>query len=461
MRRWPRCAPVTTRGSTDRVNRPVVAAVAAAVVLAAAAGCAHRTERGRARLSSVPNAIPTATARATVVRATSSISGVIAPLQNVAITSQLAEPTDAVNVNEGDHVRAGQVIAVLDTTDLRAQLAQAQASVATDFRNAASADAKVTQARYTQQLNIGQSGDQVRSAAAALAQSRQTLANDTLTLNRDRQLLANGYIAQSQYDQEATQVANDQAAVRSATATLESARTSQQVNGTQSAGLQAATVASAAADAAAAHATVGQAQAQVRQLQSQIAKATIVSPIDGVVVNRNLNPGEYPGSRTIFTLQQLNHVYAELNASSSDTFAIPVGAPVAVAVSGSGARTYRGTVVAVLGQVTPGSTDFTVKVLIGNADGKLQSGLPVTATTSLPPVRGIGIPTAAFLDETHTSVMVADDELVDVIAKSAQVHEVASDGTTSIVTGLKPGTTVVANGQLGIQNGQSIAQNGP
>ena len=42
-----------------------------------------------------------------------------------------------------------------------------------------------------------------------------------------------------------------------------------------------------------------------------------------------------------------------------------------------------------------------------------------------------------------------------------RVHEVASDGTTSIVTGLKPGQVVVANGQLGITDGQSLAQNGP
>ncbi len=428
--------------------------------LVAAAGCAHRgAAGGRTRIASAPNAIPTATARSTTVHSTTSISGIIAPLQNVAITSQLAEPADAVNVNEGDHVRAGQVIAVLDTADLRAQLAQAQATVETDARNAASADAKVSQARYTQRLNIGQSGDQVRAAAAALAQARQTLTNDQLTLARDRQLLSSGYIAQSQYDQQATQVKNDQAAARSAQAGLESARTNAQVTGTQSSGLQAADVQAAVADANAAHATIGQARAQVQQLQAQIAKATIASPVDGVVVNRNMNPGEYPGGRTIFTIQQLSHVYASLNASSSDTFAIPVGAPVAVTVSGSGTRTYRGAVVAVLGQVTPGSTNFTVKVLIANADGKLQSGLPVSATASLPPVSGIGIPTAAFLDDTHTTVMVADDELVDVVAKKVQVHEIASDGTTSIVTGLKAGQTVVANGQLGIGDGQSIASN--
>ncbi len=434
----------------------IVALLAAAVLIGGCGG--QQSHRRGARVGASPNPIPTAVARQTTVRASSSISGVIAPLQNVAITSQLAEPALSVRVSEGDRVGAGEVIAVLDTTDLRAQLAQAQATVEADVRNAASASAKVAQARYTQQLNIGQSGDQVRSAQAAVAAAQSTLNNDLLTLQRDRSLLSSGYIAQSQYDQAQTQVNSDRSALRTAQANLQSAATSQQVNGTTNSGLQAANVASAAADARAAAATIGEAQAQVRQYQASIAKATIVSPVAGVVVNRNLNPGEYPGARTIFTIQQLDHVYAELNASSADTFAIPVGAPVSLSAAGA-TRSYTGKVVAVLGQVTPGSTDFTVKVLVANPDGKLQSGIPVTASAALPPVRGVGIPTTAFLDDTHTSVMVADDELVDTVAKLVHVKELGSDGTTSVVSGLKPGQTVVSNGQLGVTDGQSLAQN--
>jgi RND family efflux transporter MFP subunit len=379
-------------------------------------------------------------------------------LQNVAITSQLVEAADSVPVNEGDRVHAGQVIAVLDTADLRAQLAQAQATVVTDQRTAESDDAKVTQSRYTQRLNIDQGGDQVQTARAALAQANQTLTNDELNLTRDQQLLTSGYVAQQAVDLQATTVANDRSAVRTAQASLQSAQTNQSVNGTTSVGLTAATVASAAADARAAHAVVQQALAAVQQLQTQISKATVVSPIDGVVVNRNLNPGEYPGSRTIFTLQQLNNVYAELNASSVDTFAIPVGAPVTLSVAGTSSTSYTGKVVAVLGQVTPGSTNFTVKVLVSNPDEKLQSGIPVTAVTSLPPVTGVGIPTTAFLDETHTTVIIADDELVDTVAKTVHVHEIGANATTSIVTGIKAGQSVVSNGQLGVTDGQSLAQ---
>jgi len=444
-------------GTAPIIRNPATAKRCALLLaLLVLAGCARSGARVRPAPSSNP--IPTVTAKLTTVRATSTISGVIAPLQNVAITSQLSEPTDAVTVNEGDRVHAGETIAQLDTADLQAQLEQDEATVLTDERTAESDDAKVTQSRYTQRLNIDQGGDQVQSARAALAQAEQTLKNDTLNLQRDQQLVASGYVAQQAVDQQQTLVTNDQAAVRTAQATLQSALTNQSVNGTTAVGLQAADVASAEADARAAHAVVAQAQAAVKQVQTSIAKATIVSPIDGVVVNRNLNPGEYPGSRTIFTLQQLDQVYAELNASSADTFAIPVGAPVTMSVAGAGGRSYAGRVVAVLGQVSPGSTNFTVKVLVSNPDEKLQSGLPVTAVTTLPAVTGVGIPTTAFLDDTHSTVMIADDELVDVVAKTVKVQEIGSDGTTSIVTGLKSGQSVVSNGQLGISDGQSLAQ---
>ena len=308
--------------------------VLAAAVLAS--GCNRQAQRTRTAPS--PNPIPTAVAHQTTVHASSIISGFIAPLQNVAITSALSEPTDRVLVNEGDHVRAGQVLAVLDTADLRAQLAQAQATVVSDERTAASNDAKVVQTRYTATLNIGSGNNQVTSAQAALAQAKQNLANDQLNLTRDKQLVAQGYLAQQTLDQQQTTVVNDQAAIRNAEANVQTAIINQSVNGNTSQGLQAANVASAVADANASHAVIDQARAQVQQLQTSIDKATIYSPVDGVVVNRNLNPGEYPGSRTIFTVQQLSDVYAELNASGADTFAIPQGAPVTLTVPGSGRK---------------------------------------------------------------------------------------------------------------------------
>jgi HlyD family secretion protein len=435
--------------------KAVVRGALALALVAAFAGCAHAARRPRGASSPAP--VPTVAAKLTTVRGSVTISGVIAPLQNVAISSSLIEPTDSVAVNEGDRVRQGQVLAILDTTDLRADLAQAQSTVVTNQRNAASALAKADQARYQAELSIGQGGDAVSVARAALVQAQQTLSQAQTDYQRDRSLIANGYISQQAVDQQETLVANDGAQVRSAQASLQSAITNARVNGTSQNGLQASNVESAVADARAAQAEIQQARAQVAQNNAQIEKATIVSPVDGVVVNRNLNPGEYPGSRTIFTVQELSSVYAELHASSGDVFSIPMNAPVSLSIPSNQGHSYNGKVVAVLGQVAPGSTNFTVKVLLANPDQLLQSGLPVTGTASLPTAHGVGIPTTAFLDDTHTTVMLAEDELVDVVAKTVRVKEIASDGMTSIVTGVNAGQHVVSNGQLGLTDGQSLA----
>ena len=217
----------------------------AALVLLAAAllgGCSRGTAQ-RTRTAPSPNPIPTAAAKLSTVHGAATISGVIAPFQNVAITSSLAEPADSVSVLEGDRVRAGQVIATLDTADLRAELAQADANVESAIRTAESDDAKVAQARFTGTLDIGQGSQTVNSSRAALLSAQATLKNDTLNLERDRQLLANGYIAQQTLDAQQTLVNTDSSQVRTAQANLQSALLNEQVNGTPASGLQAANVA--------------------------------------------------------------------------------------------------------------------------------------------------------------------------------------------------------------------------
>ncbi|MGH7716886.1 MAG: efflux RND transporter periplasmic adaptor subunit [Vulcanimicrobiaceae bacterium] len=415
------------------------------LVIVVLAGCGRGSNRMRGGFGgqASPAPVPTAVAHQASVHPTLVIAGIIAPLQNVAISSSLSEPANSVSVNEGDRVRAGQVIAVLDTSDLRAQLES-------QLRTAASDEAKVQQAKYTAQLNYGQNPQQVQQARQALEQARHTLALDTLTLQRDQQLVSQGYLQEQTYDQQRTTVSNDQAGVRSAQAALTSAITNLQVNGTPSKGLQAANIASAAAEAASARATAD-------QIRTQISRATIYSPVDGVIMNRNLNPGEYPNGRTLFTIQELSHVYAELNASSADIFRIRNGAMVELHAGGDQTgRSYNGKVVAVLGQVAPGSTNFTVKALLENPGDVLQAGVPVTGTIDLPSTKGIGIPVTAFLDDTRSTIMVAQRGT----AKLTHVHELANDGTTSIVTGIDTGAKVIADGQLGLTDGQVLNASG-
>ena len=95
-----------------------------------------------------------------------------------------------------------------------------------------------------------------------------------------------------------------------------------------------------------------------------ISKATIVSPINGVIVNRNLNPGEYPGTRQIFTLQQTNKVFAVLNGSGGQIVGVQTGSPVYIVSSDRATLHGTAAVSAVLDQLTPGSTNFVIKAVL-------------------------------------------------------------------------------------------------
>ncbi len=408
----------------------------ACLLLGLASGCGHRTQRPpRATANAI---VPVVAAERGSVSPTTVLSGLVAPLQNVGITSSLSEPADTVNVQEGDHVSQGEVLAQLDTADLRAQLA---ADLATASGNQAKANQTYDQAGLT----IAQNSNTVNQAQATVRQAQQTLATDTLNLRRDAQLLAQGYIAQSQYDAQATQVRNDQQAVRSAQVTVQNDVAQVRANGTTASGLQGANVAAARAD-------VQTALAQADQIRVSIAKATITSPINGVVVNRNLNPGEFPGTRQIFTLQETDRVYAVLNGAGSQIVGIQNGSRVKLAASGLPGRSLSGKVVGVLNAVTPGSTNFVVKVLVDNARGMLRPGMVITGNASLPGASGIRVPATAFLDTTNSSLQVVQNGTVHTV----HVTMLAEDGKNAVVVGVNPGEEVIANGQLGLADGQPV-----
>jgi HlyD family secretion protein len=367
----------------------------------------------------------TLVAKTGTIHPTMQIAGVVTPYRQVGIAADLTEPIGDVDVQEGDHVHVGQALAHLLTDDLEAQLASAQRTVAEDV-------ARYSQAAYQTNATNAQDAASIRSAQATLHQANVSLTGAQTDLKRYETLEAQGYIAPQTVDQQRTTVAGDVAAVNSAQASLTQAEASASANGrgntagVQQAGLQSAR---AAADAA---------QATVEQLHRQIGRAAIVSPLDGIVDAVNANPGEYPSGRQLFTIEQTSSVYALLPTSTAQVVQIHSGAPVTLSTAG-GARKDTGRVAAVLDALQPGTTNFTVKVLVPNADGHLHAGMPITGIVSLPAVSGVEIPVTAFVDETHTSVYAIDNGVV----KSTAVNDVKDDGTNAIVTGLAAGTKVV------------------
>jgi HlyD family secretion protein len=409
-----------------------------AFAILAAVGCGRRPNAAAVR----PPYVQTTIASYGAIQPSQHLAGIIAPYQNVAIQSTLSEPADAVYVREGDSVRAGQVLARLDTADLEAQMQS-------DLATANSNQANTTHTVYQGSLSIAQGQDTLRTDEAAVRQAQQTLTNDQTNLTRDQNLLAQGYVSQQSVDAQSTLVRNDQQALNSANANLASARSTVQANGTISGqGLQASAVQQSQAQEQVA-------LAQAQQVRVQIGKATLVSPIDGVVVNRNLNPGEYPGNRELFTLQQINPIYAVLHASSEQISGIQAGASANLtAAQTNGSQRFTGRVVGVLNEINPGSTDFQVKVQLANEEHRLRPGMVVQGQIETFPLRGVRVPTTAFTDDNHDALMTVQPGSS---IKTVKVAEVGSDGTTSVVTGITAGTRVVSDGQTSVGDGEKVS----
>ena len=286
------------------------------------------------------------------------------------MTTSLQEPTDAVFVNEGDACMWVQVLARLNTADLSASANQASAHLE---QSQYQADSRTRSRRPAGSLCASRLG----SGKAKISRWRRS------TLSRDEQLLGQGFISQQDVDTQRTQVEVYQKARRRSA-------------GGACASHQKTSKPTARKAKACRRRTSIKHRPRLQQVQAQIGRAQIVSPVNGIVVNRNLNPGEYPGTRQIFTLQEVDNVYAELNAFGSQVAGITQGAPVALTSPAVPKRSFNGSVVAVLSPTSPNSSSFIVKVKIPNQGQALRPGMTVPPNVKAPALPASPCPLTPF-----------------------------------------------------------------
>jgi len=409
--------------------RQIYACFSALFISAACTGCAGKAAAAKA--TPPPTAVQTITARQGSISPSIQLAGVIAPYRQVAVTANLSEPLSEVDVVEGQRVRAGQVLARQLTDDLQAQLVSSERVVGEDA-------ARLSQTLYTTVATTAQNSTTVTAATEALREAQTNLSGAQTDLKRYQSLASQGYLPAQTLDQQRVVVATDLQAVAAAVATLTAARANNSANGNgQTAGAQ-------QQDLAAARDAVDAAQATVAQLKAEIARAVIVAPVAGVVDSVNANPGEYPSGRQLFTIEQNSDVYAVLPASTTQVLNVKNGAAASVEINTTYSANPQwhkdpGVVEAVLDQVQPGTTNFTVKVLVHNANGELRAGMPVSAFVDQPAVRGIVIPLTAFVDDTRSTIYT----VVDGVVHLQPVSEISDDGANAVVSGIAAGTLVV------------------
>lgn len=352
-------------------------------------------------------------------------------------------------VKAGDTVRAGQVLAEMDAQESQAQVAQARAAVAAaEAKVAQAAQAVITQQQVTA-AQVSQAEAQIAAAEARVPQSellvvwqdrtvresiaaaqaqvssaqaqrraaRSAAAKAREDLRRTKELFAEGAVAAQQvdaahaaYDAAVAQERSAADAVTQARAGLATARAHEmQVaikqqdvqNARQIVAEARATLKNAQAgytliaqrrqDLAAAHAALAQARANLRYVEVIAAHTTIVAPVDGVVLTKNIQPGEVVAAGTaIYTLVDLADMWLRVFIPEDRIGRVRLRQAARITVDTFPGRTFTGRVSEISPQAefTPGNVQtkedrvklvFGVKIRLENRDGSLKPGMPADA----------------------------------------------------------------------------------
>src|SRR3989475_439147 len=153
-----------------------------------------------------------------------------------------------------------------------------------------------------------------------------------------------------------------------------------------------------------AKASVSQAKAQLQQSQLNLDHSIIASPIDGVVVSRNVDVGQTVAASlsapTLFTIaNDLTKMQVETSVAEADVGQIKLDQPVTFTVDAFPNETFKGNVVQIrkAAQVTQNVVTYTVVVAVENPGGRLLPGM--TANVKLivgEKANVLKIPTAAL-----------------------------------------------------------------
>lgn len=297
-----------------------------------------------------------------------------APIASVA--AQVAGRVESVLVREGDTVEKGQLLAQIDAREREAQLVQARANLAMARESLREAEANLRAVLPT-----------VGGAAADVARAQATLDEAQQNFDRTTQLVGGSAGTQQQLDAARARLREARAALESLTASKAATRGK---------------VGASMAAVSNARAAVSVAQASVSVAEVQVAQARVLSPFDGVVVNRDLEEGEWAAPGTpVVTVEDHERLWVRLDVEETRLGQLKLGEAARVAVVAVPGRTFRGHVVEVGAQgdfavnrdVKRGRPDvrtFRVRVALDDRSPELRPGM--TAEVTLPTA---GAPPAA------------------------------------------------------------------
>jgi len=205
-----------------------------------------------------------------------------------------------------------------------------------------------------------------------------------------------------------------------------------------------------------AQAQVQQSQASLKQLQEQLSYTTITSPMDGVILSRDVELGDAVSSilvmgstaTLVMTIGDTTQVYVQGKVDESDIGKVYMGQPARIKVESFKDKTFLGKVtkIAPLGVEKDNVTTFEVRVSIDNPGGELKANMTANAEILLDEHKGVfTIPEQAVIyDKDRNASVEVPDPKEKKGRRKVTIKAGISNGTrTEVLSGLNAGDTVI------------------
>ncbi len=341
-------------------------------------------------------------------------TGKIQPITKVEVKSKASGIVEKLFVDINDHVRKGQQLAQMDQQEILAQVEAQKATLAATEANVGTYEANIEQ-------------DKVNAAAPDLPMYKQTL-------DRNTAMQKDGIVSRQALDD----------ANRDYLAALTKRDSSKAQIGVDTAKLKQA------------RAQVEQANASLRQLEEQLSYTTIVAPMDGVILSRDVEIGDAVSSilvlgstaTLVMTEGDTTQVYVQGKVDEADIAHVYMNQPARIKVESFRDRVFNGKVtkIAPLGVEKDNVTTFEVRVSIDNPGGELKANMTANAEILLDEHKGVlTVPESAVIydNQRNASVETPDKTQNEGKRKVAVKVGLSNGSVTEILSGLKEGDQVV------------------
>ncbi len=341
-------------------------------------------------------------------------TGKIEPITKVEIKSKASGIVKKLYIEAGDHVKAGQVLAELDREEIQANVRASEAQLQSSEANQRAAEAEFKRAE------VDAEGPDIPMLKRAY--------------ERAVHMAKEGVVSQSNLDdaQKAYDMAVNKQNVARALLTVNKAKMAQ------------------------ATADVQRQRANLEQLREQLSYTTIVAPITGIVLSRDVEVGDAVSSilvlgssaTLVMTLGDTQEVYVKGKVDESDIGKVYMGQPARIKVESFKDKTFTGKVTKIspMGVEKDNVTTFEVRVSINNPGGELKAAMTANAEIILEEHKSVlMVPEGAIIydRDKKASVEVPDPKGKEGKNKKSIQVGISNGAKTEITAGLNEGQQVV------------------